>query len=69
MISPTDNNDHRKQLTPDDLADVRNAWGCGVSLKMLAAQRGLTEQELRWQLERRRQLDALQARYGGDANA
>lgn len=38
------------RLTPDQLADVRNAWGFGVPLETLAPQVGLSVDELRIEL-------------------
>ena len=39
-----------KKLTPEELKEVRNSWGFGVPLGMLAKPHGITEQELRQQL-------------------
>ena len=50
MIPADDQNGHTKQLTSDEIAGVRNAWGCGVPLSLLARQRGIDEQQLRRQL-------------------
>ena len=50
MIPADDQNGHTKQLTSDEIAGVRNAWGCGVPLSLLARQRGIDEQEHRRQL-------------------
>lgn len=38
------------RLTPEQLADVRNAWGAGVSIELLAAHRNLSVDELRIEL-------------------
>jgi hypothetical protein len=50
MIPADDQNGHTKQLTSDEIADDRNAWGCGVPLSILASQRDIDEQEHRRQL-------------------
>ena len=39
-----------RYFTGDEIADIRNAWGCGVSLGILAKRYGLTEQSLRQQI-------------------
>jgi hypothetical protein len=83
----------QENLSPEQLAAIRDCWGMGVKLRTLAAQHGLTEAELLVQLrkhrrpmieppagqrgslglehiqqmrERRRQLQALKVRFGGD---
>lgn len=50
MISADDQNKQPKELTADELDEIRNAWGFGVPLSILARQRGIDEQELRRQL-------------------
>lgn len=50
MIPADDQNGQTKQLTSDEIADVRNAWGFGVPLSILARQRDIDEQALRRQL-------------------
>lgn len=50
MIDARRENDQTKQLTADEISGIRNAWGCGVPLKMLARQRGISERELRLQI-------------------
>ncbi len=50
MIPAANDDGQLKQLTSDEIADVRNAWGFGVPLSILARQRGIDEQELRRQL-------------------
>ena len=50
MIPADNHNEQLKELTADEITGVRNAWGCGVPLSLLARQRGIDEQELRRQL-------------------
>jgi hypothetical protein len=42
--------DGQKNLTPEQLAEIRDCWGMGVSLRFLATQFGVPECELRQQL-------------------
>lgn len=49
MIGDDPGHDQRK-LSPDELDEIRNSWGCGVPLQLLATQHGVTENELRRQL-------------------
>lgn len=50
MIPADDDNGKRKELTSEELAEVRDCWGMGVPLSILARQRDIDEQELRRQL-------------------
>jgi hypothetical protein len=62
------------ELSDSELAHVRQCWLRGVPLRGIARAHGLTEPELRLQLEdyeivrqmaeRQRQLEALKERYG-----
>ncbi len=82
MLSAANDGEQVKKLTPDELSEVRDCWGMGVPLSILARQRGIDEQELRRQLglpdaaligvrevrqmaDKRRQLEALRAIFGG----
>lgn len=42
--------DGQKNLTPEQLAEIRDCWGMGVSLRTLATQHGVTECELQRKL-------------------
>lgn len=42
--------DGENKLSPEQLAEIRDCWGMGVPLPILAGQHGLTENELRRQL-------------------
>jgi len=50
MVTTRLDDEQTKQLTHDELDEVRDCWGMGVPLPMLAAQQYMTEQELRVQL-------------------
>ena len=50
MIDARREHDQTPQLTVDQIAEVRDCWGMGVPLKMLAKQRDITERQLRLQL-------------------
>lgn len=64
MISSRRLDEQSKQLTFDELDEVRDCWRMGVPLRILASQHGIIEPELKFQLERHRQLAALRQRFG-----
>lgn len=60
MILARKDDDQRTNLEPDQIIDTRQMLGCGWAIRDVARHYGLSEADLRLQLERCRQLEALQ---------
>lgn len=56
MIAPADKN---QQLSQSALDEIRDLWGSGVALGILALRYGVTERSLREQLERHRRSERI----------